>query len=110
MLFGLLQFWLAQEIFGDIGTKPVTDDVQNSIINEDEPKLNPFTNFQLILIVIAGILGLSWIINDPVSKISEGSPSTYPICIPHVPDLKNGPSYVLVTHISKVSRPSPDTL
>jgi POT family proton-dependent oligopeptide transporter len=73
MLFGLLQFWLAQEIFGDIGTKPVINDVQNSIINEDEPKLNPFTNFQLILIVIAGILGLSWIINDPVSKISEGA-------------------------------------
>ena len=72
MLFGLLQFWLAQEIFGDIGTKPVINDVQNSIINEDEPKLNPFTNFQLILIVIAGILGLSWMINDPVSKISEG--------------------------------------
>ena len=73
MLFGLLQFWLAQEIFGDIGTKPVINDVQNSIINEDEPKLNPFTNFQLSLIVIAGILGLSWIINDPVSKISEGA-------------------------------------
>ena len=73
MLFGLLQFWLAQEIFGDIGTKPVINDVQNSIINEDEPKLNPFTNFQLSLIVIAGILGLSWMINDPVSKISEGA-------------------------------------
>jgi POT family proton-dependent oligopeptide transporter len=72
MLFGLLQFWLAQEIFGDIGTKPVINDAQNSIINEDEPKLNPFTNFQLSLILIAGILGLSWIINDPVSKISEG--------------------------------------
>ena len=73
MLFGLLQFWLAQEIFGDIGTKPVINDAQNSIINEDEPKLNPFTNFQLTLIVIAGLLGLSWMINDPVSKISEGA-------------------------------------
>ena len=73
MLFGLLQFWLAQEIFGDLGTKPVINDDQNSITNKDEPKLNPFTNFQLSLIVIAGVLGLSWIINDPVSKISEGA-------------------------------------
>ena len=73
MLFGLLQFWLAQEIFGEIGSKPVITEVQNSKIIKDEPKLNPFTNFQLTLIVIAGILGLSWIINDPVSKISEGA-------------------------------------
>jgi POT family proton-dependent oligopeptide transporter len=73
MLFGLLQFWFAQEIFGDIGTKPLTNDIQNSNISSIEPKLNPFTNFQLTLIVIAGILGLSWIINDPVSKISEGA-------------------------------------
>ena len=73
MLFGLLQFWFAQEIFGDIGTKPLTNDIENSNISSIEPKLNPFTNFQLTLIVIAGILGLSWIINDPVSKISEGA-------------------------------------
>jgi POT family proton-dependent oligopeptide transporter len=72
MLFGLLQFWFAQEIFGDIGTKPLTNDIENSNISSIEPKLNPFTNFQLTLIVIAGILGLSWIINDPVSKISDG--------------------------------------
>ena len=38
MLFGLLQFWLAQEIFGDLGTKPVINDDQNSITNKDEPK------------------------------------------------------------------------
>ena len=73
MLFGLLQFWFAQEIFGDIGTKPLISNVENSTTAKDEPKLNPFTNFQLTLIVIAGILGLSWIINDPVSKISEGA-------------------------------------
>ncbi|MDA8904726.1 peptide MFS transporter [Flavobacteriaceae bacterium] len=73
MLFGLLQFWFAQEIFGDIGTKPLTIDVESSSADSIEPKLNPFTNFQLTLIVIAGILGLSWIINDPVSKISEGA-------------------------------------
>ena len=73
MLFGLLQFWFAQEIFGNIGIKPVITDVKVSNISNDEPKLNPFTNLQLILIAISGTLGLSWIINDPISKISEGS-------------------------------------
>ena len=72
MLFGLLQFWFAQEIFGDIGTKPVVSELKISNTSDNEPKLNPFTNFQLFLIAAAGILGLSWIINDPVSKISEG--------------------------------------
>jgi len=42
-------------------------------ISADEPKLNPFTSIQLTLIGIAGILGLSWILNDPVAKISEGA-------------------------------------
>ena len=72
MLFGLLQFWFAQEIFGDIGTKPVVSELKISNTSDNEPKLNPFTNFQLFLIAVAGILGLSWIINDPISKISEG--------------------------------------
>ena len=72
MLFGLLQFWFAQEIFGNIGTKPVVSELKISNTSDNEPKLNPFTNFQLFLIAVAGILGLSWIINDPVSKISEG--------------------------------------
>jgi len=72
MLFGLLQFWFAQEIFGDIGTKPLVSELKISNTSDNEPKLNPFTNFQLFLIAVAGILGLSWIINDPVSKISEG--------------------------------------
>lgn len=70
MLFGLLQFWLAQNIFGEIGLKPERkgEEVQ---LKEGE-KLNPFTSFQLILIVVAAALGLAWILNDPVSKISEG--------------------------------------
>ena len=73
MLFGLLQFWFAQNIFGDIGTKPVKADTTKIETTTDEPKLNPFTSFQLALITIAGLLGISWIFNDPVSKISEGA-------------------------------------
>ena len=73
MLFGLLQFWFAQNIFGDIGTKPVKVDAAAIEVSSDEPKLNPFTSLQLSLIAVAGILGISWIFNDPISKISEGA-------------------------------------
>ena len=73
MLFGLLQFWFAKNIFGDIGKKPLKIDAAAVEISADEPKLNPFTSIQLTLIGIAGILGLSWILNDPVAKISEGA-------------------------------------
>ena len=73
MLFGLLQFWFAQNIFGDIGKKPLKIDAAAVEISADEPKLNPFTSIQLTLIGIAGVLGLSWILNDPVAKISEGA-------------------------------------
>ena len=73
MLFGLLQFWFAQNIFGDIGTKPVKGDSAALELSANEPKLNPFTSLQLGLIAIAGVLGISWIFNDPISKISEGA-------------------------------------
>ena len=73
MFFGLLQFWFAQNIFGDIGKKPILSEKANKSNLGDEPKFNPFTNIHLIIIVIASVLGLAWILNDPVSKISEGS-------------------------------------
>ena len=73
MMFGLLQFWFAQNIFGNIGTKPVKTETTKIETSAIEPKLNPFTSFQLGLIAIAGLLGISWIFNDPISKISEGA-------------------------------------
>lgn len=76
MLFGLLQFWFAQNIFGDIGLKPKKIDKENIVLEEGE-KLNPFTRFELALIFIASTLGLTWILNDPVSKISEGAYNMY---------------------------------
>jgi POT family proton-dependent oligopeptide transporter len=72
MLFGLLQFWFAQDIFGKIGLKPEKVDNETLELKEGEPKLNPFTKVQLTLIVIAATLGLAWVLNDPVAKISEG--------------------------------------
>ncbi len=73
MLFGLLQFWFAREIFGDIGLKPVEKSLAMQEEEAGEAKLNPFTNLEIGLGAIAAILGLAWILNDPVSKISGGA-------------------------------------
>jgi POT family proton-dependent oligopeptide transporter len=71
MFFGLVQFWLAQNIFGNIGLKPKKEDV-NSVESLDNDKRVPFTSWQLGLIILMVALGLIWIINAPVTTISEG--------------------------------------
>jgi POT family proton-dependent oligopeptide transporter len=71
MFFGMLQFWLSQNIFGDIGLKP--NAVSRAKIEvSDSDKRNPFTPIQLGLIGLMVTLGLLWILNAPVSKISGG--------------------------------------
>ncbi|MBU2019554.1 MAG: peptide MFS transporter [Bacteroidetes bacterium] len=73
MLFGMLQFIYAQGIFGNVGLKPIKQEKQAAVIAEKGPsKLEsvPFNTTQKILIGLSIVLGLSWIINDPVSKIS----------------------------------------
>ncbi len=72
MLFGMLQFWFAQNIFGTIGLKPNKDDVTD-FKNQDNDKRVPFTMGQLGLIAVMVILGLVWIIFEPVALISEGA-------------------------------------
>lgn len=91
MLFGLLQFYFSQNIFGDIGLKPkMADDValansdaseinmtvakeeELTNINEDNHR-NPFEKWQLVLIALCSLIGLVWVINDPVAKISENA-------------------------------------
>lgn len=73
MLLGLLQFTLAQGIFGEVGKKPNKEDktIESDDHTEIEDKLNPFTLIDKILIVIVAIFGLIWVINDPISKIGE---------------------------------------
>ncbi|WP_298535969.1 peptide MFS transporter [uncultured Algibacter sp.] len=85
MLFGLLQFWYAQGIFGEIGKQAknqnidVLDEVLDTVNDiSDEAVRNPFTNFQKALIGISSLLGLLWIFNDPISKISEGRYNVFP--------------------------------
>lgn len=75
MLLGLLQFTLAQDIFGEVGKKP---NQENKTILADnqkeiEDKLNPFTVVDRILIAIISTTGLLWIINDPFSKIANNN-------------------------------------
>ena len=86
MLFGLLQFWFAQNIFGDVGLKPKNaaqkakdaKDAVDTSEEDDGDKRNPFATWQLVLSGLAFALGLIWIINDPVSKISGGATDFLP--------------------------------
>jgi proton-dependent oligopeptide transporter, POT family len=80
MLFGLLQFWLAQNIFGEVGKVPLGTRFA-SVTEEAGDKLNPFTSVEMVFIGIAAVLGLAWTINDPLFKISEGSVNLFPFSV-----------------------------
>ncbi len=73
MLLGLLQFTLAQGIFGDIGNSPNKENIKIEADDHTEidDKLNPFTLVDKIFIAVIASLGLIWIINDPLSKIAD---------------------------------------
>ncbi|WP_341214613.1 peptide MFS transporter [uncultured Wocania sp.] len=83
MLGGLIQFWLAKDLFGQIGEKPskIHEVELPQNINEDSPKehdttsssekLNPFTSIDKILILLSSIGGLLYLFNDPISKIGD---------------------------------------
>ena len=78
MFFGMLQFYFAQKIFGKVGKRPLKEinDSMKSSSEElkepvnDEDRRNPFTKLDIILTVLSAVIGLVWIINDPVSKIA----------------------------------------
>lgn len=72
MLFGLLQFWFSQDIFGNIGLKP-TAESKAAQLQDDTDKRNPFTKWQMALVAMSSLLGLLWLINSPATKISGGS-------------------------------------
>jgi POT family proton-dependent oligopeptide transporter len=71
MFFGMLQFWLSQNIFGDIGLKPNKESKAKAEAL-DTDKRNPFSPIQLAAIGFSSILALLWLLNDPASKISGG--------------------------------------
>ncbi|OEK07377.1 amino acid permease [Flavivirga aquatica] len=83
MLGGLIQFWLAKDLFGKVGERPSiiyeVELAQN--INEESPKkhdtsstsekLNPFTSVDKVLIVLSSLCGVLYLFNDPMSKIGN---------------------------------------
>lgn len=75
MFLGMLQFYFSQTIFGNIGLKPVISDEVNEENNEspEEKTRNPFSVFDLVIIAVISILGLSWVINDPIVKITSSN-------------------------------------
>lgn len=75
MLFGLIQFWLAQNIFGTIGLKPKKKnaaELEKAAAERGDDRLNPFSGGQLALIGLMVLLGLLWIIFEPAKLISNG--------------------------------------
>lgn len=81
MFLGMLQFWLAGDLFGKIGAKPSkvhevelpqNINEKSVVVSEDslvEEKLNPFTLFDKILIILSSVGGLLYLFNDPLEKI-----------------------------------------
>ena len=79
MLLGMLQFYFAQPLFGDIGSKPKNE--QNDLIDtlvdkksvdaKTGTKLNNFQPIDYILIGIFTLSALIFIINDPLSQIGQ---------------------------------------
>lgn len=76
MFLGLVQFWLSQNIFGDIGLKPVKSSPEEDM-KKDNDKRVPFSSWQLILIGLSSLLGLLWVINSPATKISKGTVNVF---------------------------------
>jgi len=73
MLLGTLQFWLAKPLFGTIGEVPSKIKAAESDENnpEDDGKRNPFTAVDKVLVAISAVIGLGYLINDPLSKIGN---------------------------------------
>ena len=77
MLLGMLQFYFAQPLFGNIGDKPVkverTKEANSEVTvgNTSIEKRNPFLVVDYVLIAIFSISALIFIINDPLSKIGD---------------------------------------
>ncbi|MGJ8745760.1 peptide MFS transporter [Polaribacter sp.] len=83
MFLGMLQFWLAKDLFGSIGEKPSKvyevevpqniNEVSPVEENQSEEKLNPFTSVDKILIILSSIGGILYLFNDPMSKIGNAN-------------------------------------
>jgi len=73
MLLGMLQFYFAQPLFGNIGDKPDKNQENQDAVRDVKAgsKLNPFRPLDLLLIAVFTVSALIFIINDPLSKIGD---------------------------------------
>ncbi|WP_411893466.1 peptide MFS transporter [Winogradskyella sp. A2] len=80
MFLGMVQFYYAQPLFGDVGAKPKDEDkgiIDTLTDNLDDTKekitgkLNKFVTIDYILITIFILSALIFIVNDPLSKIGD---------------------------------------
>ena len=83
MFFGMLQFYFASDMFGDIsksakerkqaaldsGLTEEESTAQEFVDEDDSP--NPFTTLDKIWAAVVTVLGLTWLLSDPYSKISN---------------------------------------
>lgn len=70
MLLGMLQFYFARHIFGAIGKKPQQLGHKSDRLEFKGYRLTPFTRLDKALIVLSTLIGVVWVINDPLSKIA----------------------------------------
>ena len=80
MFLGMVQFYYAQPLFGDVGAKPKDEDkgiIDTLTDNLDDTKenirgkLNKFVAIDYVLITIFILSALIFIVNDPLSKIGN---------------------------------------
>lgn len=86
MFLGMLQFILAHKIFGKVGDRPSKkvdviihdgEDANDPEVVKEEVeaaiKMNPFTTFDYVLIVLSAVGGLLYLFNDPLDTIYNKS-------------------------------------
>jgi POT family proton-dependent oligopeptide transporter len=73
MLLGMLQFYFAQPLFGNIGDKPSKDKASDdaATAKKEGSVMNPFRPLDIALILLFTVSALIFIINDPLSKIGD---------------------------------------
>ena len=73
MFLGMLQFYFAQSLFGNIGDKPTVESktVERERVIAQGVKLNNFKIIDIVLIGVFLVSALIFIINDPLSKIGD---------------------------------------
>ena len=70
MLFGLLQFYFAREVFGEEANKPQPKTID--LPEEERQKLVPFTFFEQIIAGTGVFLALTWVVHGIFEVITRG--------------------------------------